>query len=133
MCMALRQKYNADVLEQEKRMDICQSRSVNQRKSPEESVKDYALRFRDQIIKVQPQEISDQALIHLFWDRLSEGDRLFSEYQAPWTDIQHFICSVLYAVNDSELVQPGPGAMEHNGKEFKEDEVSEEDIFNGED
>ena len=133
MCKALRQKYDVDALEQEEKMNLYQARSANWRKSPEESVEDYARRFREQIMEVQPREIPDQTLIYLFWDGLPEADRPFPEYQAPWADIYHFICSVLYAVKDFEPTQPEPTPMEHNVDESEEEEDLEEDVSSEED
>ena len=84
-------------------------------------------------MEVQPREIPDQAQIYLFWDGLPEADRPFTEYQAPWADIYHFICSVLYAVKDSEPTQHDLALMEHTDEESEEEEDPEEDVSSGED
>ena len=60
MYMALQHKYDAEALEQEKNMDLHQARSINLRKSPEENMNGYALRFKEEIMEVQLREISDK-------------------------------------------------------------------------
>ena len=77
-------------------------------------------------MKVQPQGVSDEELIHLFWNGLPEAERPFEGYLASWADIHHFISSVLYQVKDDE---PEPVPIDNNMEEPEDEEEEDPEEF----
>ena len=79
-------------------------------------------------MKVQPQGVSDEELIHLFWNGLPEAERPFEGYLAPWADIHNFISSVLYEVKGDEP-EPTPMVVDMEEPKDEEEEEDPEDFI----